>query len=93
MASSWVVPSFDELEDDHTGLGLGLEFAPGQEFAFERGEEALAHGVVVGVADRSDGWTDTGFLTSRPEGNGCVLRSLIRVANDIPGPALADGHV
>ena len=48
-----VVPTFDEAEAGHLGLDLGREPAALQQFAFERGEEALAHGVVVGIADRS----------------------------------------
>jgi hypothetical protein len=32
---------------------LGLEPAPVEKLAFQRGEEALAHGIVVGVSDRA----------------------------------------
>lgn len=52
MASTWIVPALDEPEDGHAGLRLGSELSPVEQLAFERGEEALAHRVVVGVADR-----------------------------------------
>jgi hypothetical protein len=39
------------VEDGHPGFGLSREAAaPIQQLALERGEEALAEGVVVGVA-------------------------------------------
>ena len=55
MAPARVVPSFDDDEERHAGLGLGLELALLQ-FAFQRGEEALAERLVVGVgvADAAD---------------------------------------
>ena len=37
-----VVPALDELEHGHTRLDLGLEAAPAEQLAFERGEE-LSH--------------------------------------------------
>ena len=46
MAPGGIVPSLDELEDRQAGLGLGLELAPVEQLAFERGEEALAHRIV-----------------------------------------------
>jgi hypothetical protein len=43
---------FRVAEAGHLGLDLGREPAWLLQLAFERGEEALAHGVVVGIADR-----------------------------------------
>lgn len=48
-----VVPAFDELEDRHPGLDLGLEATTVQQLAFQRSEEALGHRVVVRVSSRS----------------------------------------
>ena len=48
-----VVPTFDEIEDGHLCLGLGLEVAAVQQLAFQRGEEAFAQGVIETVADRT----------------------------------------
>ena len=53
MASSRVVPGLDPGEDFKPGLGLGLSGAPGDEFAFETGKEALGHGVIVGITHRA----------------------------------------
>src|SRR6516164_10117931 len=61
MATSGIVPPFDVAEDRHPGLGLRCEAAAGQQLAFQCGEEALAHGVVVGVTDGSHGWAHAGF--------------------------------
>ena len=41
----------DEIKDRDAGFDVGLEAAPVQQFAFERGEKALAHGVVEPVGD------------------------------------------
>lgn len=35
MAPARIVPAFDELEDRHAGLGLALEPAPIEQFAFQ----------------------------------------------------------
>ncbi len=69
MAPSRIVPALDELEDRHSGLGLGLELAPVEQLAFERREEALAHRIVISITDRSRGWPDAGFLASQAEGD------------------------
>lgn len=69
MAASGIVPAFDKLEDGHLRFGLGLEGAAVQEFCFERREEALAHGIIVGIADRSHGGPHTSFLAAEAEGN------------------------
>ena len=53
VASCRIVPALDEGEDGHAGFGLGLELPSVKELAFERGEEALTHGIVVGVANGS----------------------------------------
>lgn len=44
---------FNEIEDRHAGLSVALETAPVEQLALERGEEALAHGVVETIADRA----------------------------------------
>ncbi len=41
MTAGRVVPALNEAEDRYAGLGLGLEFAPGDEFAFQRRKIAL----------------------------------------------------
>jgi hypothetical protein len=53
VAAAWIVEPLDEVEDCASRLGLGLEAVPREKLAFEGGEEALAHGVVIGVADRT----------------------------------------
>ena len=51
MATPRVVPALDVSEHGEPRFGLGLEGGPIEQLAFEAGEEALGHGVVVGVAD------------------------------------------
>ena len=53
MAPARVVPSLDSGEGRQARLGLGLEAALFDQLAFEAGEHASGHGVVVGVADGS----------------------------------------
>ena len=42
----------NDIEHRDPRLGLRLEPVPVEKLAFQRGEEALAHGIVVGVSDR-----------------------------------------
>ena len=73
MSARGIVPAFDELEAGNAGFGLGFELSPVEQFAFERGEEALAHGVVVAIADRAHRRAHAHFLAPEAEGHGCVL--------------------
>ena len=73
MAARGIVPAFDELEAGDAGLSLGPELPAVEQLAFEGGEEALAHGVVVAIADRSHGWLYAHFLAPEPKGHGSVL--------------------
>ena len=84
-----VVPSLDEVEDGHSGLGLVLEAVLFEELALEGGEEALGERVVVGVPDGADGGTRPGMLASE----GSVLTPLVRVQDDPAGAPLLHRHV
>ena len=59
MASVWVVPAFDEFKSGDSGFPLSLEMVTVDQFAFERGKEALAQGIVIGVADGTHRRTHT----------------------------------
>ncbi len=52
MTAARVVPALDEVEDRQASLGLGGEPLAIEQLALERGEEALAQGVVVGIPPR-----------------------------------------
>ena len=67
MASSSIVEAFDEFEDRMSRLSLRLEAAPIEQLAFEGGEETLAHGVVVGVADRAHRGAHAGIAAAATE--------------------------
>lgn len=45
MTAGGVVPALDKFKACDTGFGLNLEPLPVEQFAFECGEETLAHGV------------------------------------------------
>ena len=47
-----IVPALDELEAGHPRFGLCPELAALEKLAFECGEEALAHGIVIAIPDR-----------------------------------------
>ena len=66
VPTAGIVPGFDEVENSHPGLGLIFESFPLDEFGLERGEEALAHGVVIGITDRSHRGSDAGLLAAQP---------------------------
>ena len=52
MATFGVIPAFQKFKDGHARLSLSAKAAPVDEFAFERGEEALGHRVVEAIAGR-----------------------------------------
>src|SRR5690606_22092590 len=62
-----VVPALDPLEDRHPGFGLAFEPPTVKHLAFERGEEALGHRVVVGIAHRAHRRHDAGFPAALTE--------------------------
>src|SRR6266446_6823875 len=93
MPPARVVPALDEVEDRQAGVGLRGEALPIEQLALERREETFAEGVVVGVADRAHGGPDARLATPEPEGDRRVLGALVRVMDDIGGPALGHGHL
>jgi hypothetical protein len=93
MAAGGIVPSLDVAEDYHPGLGLRCEAAPSQQLAFQCGEEAFAHGVVVSVTDRSHEWAHTGFRAAAAERQRCILGASVGVVDDIARFALTNRHL
>src|SRR5262249_17750022 len=51
MTPARVIETLDKLEHRDPRFGLRLEPAPIEKLTFQRGEEALAHSIVVGVSD------------------------------------------
>ena len=72
---------------------MRAEPAAVEQLAFEGGEEALAHGVVVAIPDRSGGRAHAGVAAALAEGDRGVLRSLVGMVDHAVGPALPEGHV
>ena len=59
-----IVPRFNKSEDGHARLGLRAESAPCQQLAFQRGEEALAHRVIVAIGDRAHRGADAAWYAA-----------------------------
>ena len=93
MASVGVVEALDVLEQGKSGFGLRGKRPSIDQFAFQAGEEALAQGVVVAVADRPHGGSDARLAAPFTEGHRGVLRSLVAVMDHPFGSALGQGHV
>src|SRR6202007_897692 len=93
MAASGIVPALDVAEDRHPGLALRCEPATCQQLTFQGCEEALAHGAVVGVTDRSHGWAHAGFPAVAAERQRCILGALVAVVDDITRLALYHRHL
>src|SRR6266478_6348461 len=79
MSTPRIVPAFDEVEDGEARVGLRAEAVAIEQLALERREEALAHGVVVGIAHTAHRRPDAGLATAPTEGERGVLAALIRV--------------
>lgn len=58
----WVVPTFDPFEQGHSSLGFRLEPPVLEQLLLERGEHALGHSVVAGIAHRAHGRHHVHFL-------------------------------
>jgi hypothetical protein len=88
-----VVPAFDEIENGKRSLALRCEVVFGKQLAFERCVEALAHRVIVTIADRSHRRRNAGFSAALSKGDRRVLRSLVRMVDDRLRIAPIDRHV
>ena len=93
VSAAEVVPTLDEGEQLTSSLLVRLEARAGQQFAFERGEEALAHGIVEAIPHCAHRRAPPRFATAPAEGKRGVLTPLIRVVNDAPGATLYECHV
>src|SRR5712691_12331085 len=93
MQPDWVVPAFDKAKTSHLRFGLRGEPTAFQQLALEGGEEALAHGVVVGIPYGAHGRPHVRFLASLAERERRVLASLVAVVDDVAGLPLADRHL
>ncbi len=82
MPAVGVVPALDEVEDHHPRFGLGFETPTVDQLAFQRREETLCHGVVVGISHRAHGWFHVHLATPKAEGNRGVLGTLVRMVDD-----------
>src|SRR5712692_7135069 len=91
MAPPRIVPAFDEVEDGEARVGLRAEAFAIEQLALERREEALAQGVVVGIAHTAHRRPDASLATAAAEGERRVLAALIRVMNHLGRLALRDG--
>lgn len=63
-----VVPAFDEVEERELSLGMSAERAALDELGLKRREEALAHRVVVAVADGAERRPYARLLAASAEG-------------------------
>jgi hypothetical protein len=93
MMTARIVPDLDELDERYRCFGLGIELALVEKLAFESGDEAIAHRVVLGIPNRFHGRPDSCFFASVTEGYERILRALVAVMDDTRRPALADCHV
>src|SRR5713226_7077214 len=93
MAAVRIVPTLDEFEDGHARFYLGFEAAAVEQFAFERGKEALAHRVIEAIADGAHRGPHAGLAAALAEGERSVLATLVRMMNHGGGPTLPEGQV
>src|SRR5438093_6254622 len=90
MSTPRVVPAFDEVEDGAARVGLGAEAFAIEQLALERREEALAHGVVVGIAHTAHRRPDAGLATATAEGERRVLGEFNRSSQQLSGRGCDD---
>src|SRR5712691_8386395 len=83
MAAMEVVPALDELKHGHARFALGFEAAAVEQFAFERGEETLAHCVIEAIADRAHRGPQARLAATLAEGERSVLGEFKRSSQDL----------
>ena len=93
VQSVGVVPGFEEREDGHARFAMGVKRTPLQQLAFECGEQALGHRIVVAVARRASRRHHPSLPAPFAEGERGVLRPLDGMMDDPLGAALPDCHV
>jgi hypothetical protein len=93
MAAPLIIEAFDEGERRIARIGLCLKPAASEKFAFERGEEALAHGIVVCVTDRTHRGAHASVTAAVAELDRTVLRTLVGVMDHASGPPRRQRHV
>src|SRR5215213_4813589 len=76
MTADRIVPALNVAKNRRLGFGLRCKPPPGQQFAFQRGKEALAHGVVVGIANRPHRGPHACFTAAATERQSSVLGGL-----------------
>ncbi len=81
MPSPGVVEARDALELGESGVGPGSKALAIEQSAFQAGEEALAQGIVVAVADRTHRGSDRGLPALIANGHLGVLQSLAAVVD------------
>src|ERR1043165_6868118 len=86
MAAPFIIEAFDEGERRVARLGLCLEPAASEQLALKRGEEALAHGIVVCVADRTHRGAHARVTAAVAELDRAVLRTLVGGMDAASGP-------
>jgi len=91
MSTGRVIPTFNELEDCHAGLGR--EAVTIEEFALQGSEEAFAQGVVVAITGRTHRGAHTGLLAASSKADRGILRALIGMVDDSDGPSLQKSHL
>ncbi len=73
MTSPGVIPAFNPGEYCQAGFGTGFESFAVNEFTLQAGKEALRHGVIVCIADRSHGRSHAHLAAAIAEGQAGVL--------------------
>jgi len=64
-----------------------------REFAVESGKQALAPGVVAGIADRADRGWHAGWLAALGDSERGILAARVGMMDHLPWPALSQGQV
>ena len=92
MEAVGVVPALDEPEECIPRFSEISEGPLVKELALESGEEAFTQGIVEAVTDGAHRGSDAGVGTPLPEGDRCVLATLIRVMDYVFWFPLFQGH-
>jgi len=89
----WGVPALEVPEYREPRFGARRTGTRRETLPWERCKEALGHRVVTGIASRAHQPPHPEEFAALPEGNGTILRAVVRVEDNVRRAPVPGGHV
>ena len=81
VSATRVIEGFDIVEDPQFGERFGWRNRVAEAFGFQRGDEALSQGIVIGIAFAAHAWSNAPDFQAMLKGIGGILAAAITVVD------------